>query len=527
MRFLFVFFALGLTLLLVGCASTESDQPPVAHALELKLSDVTVAPGETVTLEAVVEPAGNWGFRWQVTGGKLAASGANATFEAPQTLGEYTVSVAVPAYDLEDAVTVNVESGSRAVTLASLSGSTRMATGASLALAATVTGQSTEELHWYSEGGELDVTGLDAVFTAPHEAGHYEVTASLPDDSAVVGSLTIDVSGAILEPFTVAVIPDMQTLVLHEELRPLVEGIGEWLVENVDDHKIAFVTQLGDVVWHATTASAPSADEQWEAARDGLDKLDGVIPYSVSLGDHEYEVEEDKTSSTAAFHQHFGPARYVDYDWYGGSHEDGLSHYQIFEAGGRQFLHLNLEWEADGPVEDPSTPLGWAKSVLEAHPQLPTFISTHAYLWDEEGKEGHFPDSVREGFLGTKGNISPHTTSGVGIFEALVEPFPQVLMVFNGHYHKDTSAGGSRGEYHQTSLNAAGLEVYEMLSNYQWMHRTTDPDWIRLIEFQPGTNDALYRIDVSTFSPSRGEYRPDESSNVSFELDLAERLAFD
>src|SRR5690606_14246610 len=119
-----------------------------------------------------------------------------------------------------------------------------------------------------------------------------------------------------------------------------------------------------------------TSSTQWTAALAGLDLLDGVVPYSVSLGDHEYEIEEDKTSSTAAYFGHFGPSRYADYEWYRGSHEDGLSHYQIFEAGGRRFLHLNIEWEPLGPADDESTPLGWARNVLEDHPQLPTLIST-------------------------------------------------------------------------------------------------------------------------------------------------------
>src|SRR5690606_20951380 len=122
-------------------------------------------------------------------------------------------------------------------------------------------------------------------------------------------------------------------------------------------------------------------------------------------------------------------------------------------------------------------------------------------------------------------------TSGAGIFEALVKPFPQVLMVFNGHYHKDKAAGGSRGEYHQVRLNDYGLPVYEMLSNYQWMAYGDDPDWIRLVEFLPGEQGAKDRIEVTTFSPSRegtqGAYRDGPSSTFGFEVDLKERFAFD
>src|SRR5690606_3975439 len=122
------------------------------------------------------------------------------------------------------------------------------------------------------------------------------------------------------------------------------------------------------------------------------------------------------------------------------------------------------------------------------------------------------------------------TTSGAGIFTALVEPFPQVLMVFNGHYHKDREPGGSRGEYHQVSANASGSEVFEMLSHYQWMSYADAPDWIRLVEVRAGDSAAHDRVEDSTFSPARrgtaGEVRDVPSSSFGFEIDFARRFAF-
>lgn len=199
----------------------------------------------------------------------------------------------------------------------------------------------------------------------------------------------------------------------------------------------------------------------------GFDLIDGVVPYSVTVGDREYDAEAQKDGDVSEYLSRLGPQRFDSFTWYRGSHPNGLNHYQVFEAGGREFLHLNLEWEPLGPVDDVSTPLGWAKSLLEANPDLPTIVSTHAYLWDMPGQEGHFPDSAREGYR-VEGEPATHfTTSGVGIFEALVEPHPQVMMVLNGHYHKSASESDRRGEYHQVSENAAGGDVFEMLANYQ------------------------------------------------------------
>lgn len=524
-----------LTVLLSACSLLEPPEPKIDRALSVTPGTITVEPGNSLDLLAKLVPEDANAFEWLAEGGSLTADGAGAVYVAPCQPGEYRVTVSVPAHGLTATTKITVaENSVPTVTLSPSWPDREIPTGTSFEIGVAVTGADPTELAWVTDGGRVEVDDDHVVYTAPHEAGQYTITASLPASAcgqgAVEVGMQVEVPGAILEPFTLAVIPDTQTLVLDGDTQALVEGVGEWLVDNVESRNIAFVTHVGDVVWGENWRATVTPDAQWTAAAAGLDLLDGVVPYSVSLGDHEYEKEEDKASSTEGYHSRFGPPRYKEYDWYGGAHEDGLSHYQIFEAGGRTFLHLNLEWEPIGPATDSDTPLGWARSVLEDHPELPTLITTHAYLWDEEGAEGHFPDGEREGINSSTGQTH-YTTSGEGIFKALVEPFEQVLMVFNGHYHKAKSSP-SRGEYHQVSTNDAGLPVFEMLANYQWMSYDDDPDWIRLIRFVPGSSlpgaePQLDRIEVSTYSPSRDSYREGASSSFVFEVDLAGRFTFE
>ncbi|HZJ10235.1 MAG TPA: hypothetical protein VFD39_11110 [Trueperaceae bacterium] len=361
-------------LLLGGCSVEGPLAPPSSQTLTLTPDAVTVGPGLSVDLQAALEPSSSSTFVWRYEAGSLSADGASAIYVAPQELGTYVVTVSVAGKELAASATITVAETSLltpSVTLSSVSGESVVATGMTLEIAAAVTVADAATLTWNATGGEIAGEGEHAVYTAPHDPGSYVVSASLPESVGVVGTFVVEVPGAILEPFTIAVIPDTQTMARAEAeapgvYPPLIAGIGEWLVANVGDQNIEFVTQVGDVVWDAPD------EAQWSAALAGLDLLDGVVPYSVSLGDHEYAVEEDKASSTAAFHGHFGPSRYAAYDWYGGSHVDGLSQYQIFEAGGRRFLHLSLEWEPLGPADNPSTPLAVSGAMFPSVSRNPS-----------------------------------------------------------------------------------------------------------------------------------------------------------
>ncbi len=280
---------------------------------------------------------------------------------------------------------------------------------------------------------------------------------------------------------------------------------------------------MGDVVTLA------DSDIEWARARDALDRLDGVVPYSIAVGDHEYDPEEYKDGSVENYLTHFGPQRYADYDWYLGSHADGLSHLQTFTAGGRTFLHLAVEWEPLGTIDDPASPLGWARAVLEANPDVPTIITTHAYLWDRPGEEGHFRWRGRDAFVYADDGVTKRYVGPTGeeLFEALVEPFPQVFMVVGGHFH--TAPLPDKGRHHQVSTNAAGLEVFEMLANFQSWTNGGD-GWLRTIEFVPGGGaGGLDRIEVATYSPWRerngqSAFQTDADGSFHFDLDFQARF---
>ena len=344
-----------------------------------------------------------------------------------------------------------------------------------------------------------------------------------------------------VEPFTLIALPDTQAYVCCDGRLGEPETFRaqtQWIVDNLEDLNIAFVTHVGDVVDDA------SDEQEWRDGDAAMDLLDGQVPYSVAVGDHDYFPEEFHDGDTSLYREYFGASRYEGYPWYGGTGPGGLNHYQRFDGGGVTFLHIALEWEA------PPVALTWAEGVIEDNPGVPTIITTHAYL----------RDGIRGRTAQTEACVTPASrpcddpgndedaASGEKIFQTLVKPYPQVFMVLNGHYHDngrrfsnpdiggcDIDAPGyetstenyrkcNNGEYHQVSTNSAGSNVYEMLSNYQ-DYENGGNGWLRIIEFRPGEGaGGLDRIEVETYSPTLEESQSGEASRFSFDLNFTERF---
>ncbi|MBK7403345.1 MAG: DNRLRE domain-containing protein [Phycisphaerales bacterium] len=291
--------------------------------------------------------------------------------------------------------------------------------------------------------------------------------------------------------FTIVALPDTQFYSEHPEWAYHFNAQTQWCVDHASEWDIAFVTQLGDVVQHGSQLP------EWQRADAAIGRLDGRLPYSVAIGNHDWGSTGNKDAPTDYYRSFFGPQRYAGRPWYGGADPTGLNHFQVFQAGGYAFLHLALEWRPDWK----SDAMAWAQSIIDAHPGMPTIVSTHEYATDADG--GH------------------RSASGENQFNRLVRANDQVFMVLNGHF----TQGNAYGEYHEVVLNDFGRPVYQMLSDYQSRVEGGD-GWMRLIEFQP----EMGRIDVYTFSPSREErgmaaWENDADSRFGFELDLGQRFS--
>jgi len=326
---------------------------------------------------------------------------------------------------------------------------------------------------------------------------------------AGIGLATLGTTGGAGQQsasWSIVALPDTQ--VYAKDDTPYANEQTQWIVDNRDSENIAFVSHEGDVVDHGDD------DAEWQYMDAAMAKLDGVVPYATVPGNHDWATLWDKESSIDKYKQYFGPSRYDGRDWYGGAgptdvdeNRANINSYQLFSAGGYDFLHLALEWEPAGSTDDPSTPLGWAQQVLDEHPDRATILTTHSYLRDNPDRratELQEPNDI--------GNTAQT------VWEELISPNQQIFMVLGGHWHEED------GEVKQVSTNDAGEAVYEMLANYQF-RSDGGHGLMRHIRFNPGGGrDAADRIAVRTFSPSTGEEQTDDDSEFHFDLDFDARF---
>jgi hypothetical protein len=318
--------------------------------------------------------------------------------------------------------------------------------------------------------------------------------------TAGIGLSSISGRATAATPWTIAVLPDTQKYAESSSLISRAAAQTNWIKNNKSAQNIVFVSHVGDIV------ELGSSTTQWQRMDGVMDTLDGVVPYATVVGNHDYARTSDRSSSTANYSNYFGRNRYSGRSWFGGSGPNDRAHYQRFSAGGYSFLHLDLEWGVPGTVSNTGTVMGWANSILSQNPNRPTIITTHAYLWDKVGYEGHATE--RKG-----------ANSGHDIYRNLIRRHPQVFMVLNGHYYR------ADGQWRQTSTNDAGSKLYEMLADYQGYANGGD-GWMRLVRFVPGGGaGGQDRVSVRTYSPSRNEYKTDGRSQFSFDFSFANRFS--
>ena len=290
--------------------------------------------------------------------------------------------------------------------------------------------------------------------------------------------------------FTLAVIPDTQRY--HgpgsgrggeegEPRNPAFDSRTIWLADNLKSQRIVFVSHMGDIV-------DGNNHHQWRVARENMDRLHGRVPYGIAVGNHDMV---NRTGDSSLFQEYFGAERYAEKPWYGGTYEGRPGHapevsgnnansYQLFSAGGLDFIVLHLECNAPDDV------LAWADEVLEAHGDRMAIISTHMYLGGIERKGAMEAQGrmVWKKVHGDRGNTPQE------MWDKSFRKHENLFLVLCG----DQSASIT---HHQQSRGEHGNVVHEVLQDYP--RHADDSDWLRLFRFLPERE----KIEVLTYSPSQ------------------------
>ncbi|MEX2243592.1 MAG: metallophosphoesterase [Fimbriimonadaceae bacterium] len=293
--------------------------------------------------------------------------------------------------------------------------------------------------------------------------------------------------------WSLIVLPDTQ--VYAESFPGLFMAQTGWIVANKDRLDVKYVLQLGDI----TNRNTP---EQWRVAREAMSLLDGVVPYAIAPGNHDFGPGGNAKTRHTYFNDYFPFAQQAAMPTFGGAMHDGEleNTFHLFEAGGRDWIVLSLEW---GPRDEV---VAWANTVMAAHRDRTGILITHAYVYN---------DSTRYDWKthGSKQSWNPYaydTEGGVNDGEDLWQKLVRrhnFAFTINGHVLGD-------GTGYVASKNDLGFTTHQILANYQF--RTLGGEaYLRVFEFlQDGKT-----VKIKAYSPLYGRHILKDDHTFTLTLD--------
>jgi len=300
------------------------------------------------------------------------------------------------------------------------------------------------------------------------------------------------------ETFSIAVIPDPQT---YSKFFPeIFYAQTEWIAESRFDYNTVATINEGDNVHFGV-----NEPEQWEVASGAMGVLDGVMPYIMTVGNHDMGIYDRPTAygrDTTMFNEYFPVSRYEKYSWYGGHAEnDNDNSYIMFEVDSIRFLVLTLEF---GPND---SELQWANDVVANHPDRYVIVVTHAYLDTTGYLLADEPGGVDRYKLAD-------ANGGAQIWKKFVSLHSNIHMVLCGHFHSPYADDCGR---HYVHVGVNGNEVHEIYSNFQ-SYMDLESGFLRMMEFDT-KKDTVF---VWTYSPWLDELLESPTHEFQFSTPLGE-----
>ncbi len=246
----------------------------------------------------------------------------------------------------------------------------------------------------------------------------------------------------------------------------------QWIADHRLDSNVAFVVQLGDCVQNGD--NPPGADDsiEYRRADTAMKIIENVpithgIPYGICVGNHDQGTIGDPDLPSVYYNQYFGEARFLGRTYYGGHYStNNENHYELFSGGGVDFIHISLEYNANGTTPSLQAKLDWADNLLKTYPNRKGIISSH-------------------NMLGT-GSSASFQGPGQKIYDDLKDN-PNLILMLAGHV---------AGEGRRTDV-FGGNTVHTLMADYQSGYTNGGNGYLRIMQFLPAQN----LLSVKTYSP--------------------------
>lgn len=295
---------------------------------------------------------------------------------------------------------------------------------------------------------------------------------------------------------TFAVLPDTQIYAQSYPQHFVAQT--DWIKTNRERFGIAAVFHEGDI----TNRNTP---DQWKNARSAMKLVFGQLPVIAAPGNHDMGPGGNGGTHQSLMSEYLTEEDFAKHASFAGTMDPGRTenNYSLFEAGGRQWIGIALEWAPrDRAVK-------WADRLLTKHADRSAIIVTHAYMYFDETKYD-FQARQDQSWSPYKYGVrkSPEGINDAGdLYRKLIDRHSNVVMVLSGHV-----LGDGAGRLSETT--SSGNVVHQMLANYQMLSEGGQ-GWMRLIELLPDGET----VHVKTYSPILDRYNTDPQHQ--FQLQLA------
>lgn len=295
------------------------------------------------------------------------------------------------------------------------------------------------------------------------------------------------------EDFSIVVLPDTQHA--SRQFPEVFINQTEWVVENKENRSILFVLHEGDIV-----NRGDSRRYQWDNADAAMSLLDEVVPYTLSVGNHDMGTGNAENRDTNLYNEYFPYTRYESEPWYGGHMGDSNdNHFTFFYANGMRFIIVTLEFGPNSEV------IVWANKVLKRYPDYRAIILTHCYMNHDNTRVGP-GDRYNPHDYDIDDIDDPH--DGEEMWETLVKLHKNIFLVLSGHILND-------GTGRLTSIGDNSNKVHQILANYQ-REDNGGNGWLRILTFSLQEDT----IHFETYSPWLDEFRIDEENEFTLSYDM-------